>query len=220
MLVPLRTICAASLVSLASCATFGARQDPRALLLEPSNPAVNVQAPPTYRVRFETTKGPFVMEVARDWAPRGADRFYNLARLGFYDGAAFYRVAPGFVVQFGLPADPVLAAVWRPLPLEDDPVRESNQRGFVSYAMAGPDSRTVQLFINLADNRPLDLQGFAPVGRIVEGMDVVDSLYAGYGDGGFFTPSPDQIMIELEGAAYLEREFPLLDTIMRLEVLQ
>lgn len=220
MRVSLRTICAVVLFPLTACSTLGRTESAAAILMNPAHPGMNAAAPASYQIRFETTKGPIVMEVTREWAPRGADRLYNLARRGFYDGAAFYRVVPGFVVQFGLPADPALGAVWRDLPIEDDPVRESNRRGYVSYATSGPDSRTVQLFINLADNSPLDLQGFAPVGRIVEGMEVVDSLYAGYGDGGLFSAGPDQTRLALEGSAYLEQAFPLLDRIISARVLE
>lgn len=215
----LQTLSAAILLPLASCATLGIGAGSRNVLMDPAHPAMNAQAPATYRVQFETTKGPFVMEVTRELAPRGADRFYNLARRGYYDGAHFFRVVPGFVVQFGLPADPAVATVWRAQRMEDDPVRESNRRGYVSFASAGPNTRTAQVFINLVDNVGLDRQGFAPFARIVEGMAVVDSLYAGYGDGAGFTPGPDQFRIEAEGAPYLDREFPLLDKIVDAEVL-
>ncbi len=204
------------LIPLTSCATLG--RTPRSVLLDPASPAMNVQAPPTYNVRFETTKGTIVMEVVREWAPRGADRFFNLVRHGYYDGAHFFRVVPGFVVQFGLAADPATSTVWRGQRLPDDPVVESNRRGFVSFAMAGPNTRTAQVFVNLADNSPLDRQGFAPFARIVEGMEVVDSLYSGYGDGVGFVPGPDQGRIEAEGSEYLEREFPLLDEILSARV--
>lgn len=203
---------ASLLLPLGSCAMLGS--NPRAVLLDPAHPAMNVQAPDSYQVRFETTKGPFVMEVVREWAPNGADRFFNLVRHGYYDGAHFFRVVAGFVVQFGLAADPALSTVWRSQRMQDDPPRESNRRGYVTFATAGPNTRTAQVFINLADNSPLDRQGFAPFARIVEGMEVVDSLYSGYGDGVGFTPGPDQSRIEAEGSAYLDQEFPLLDEIV------
>ena len=133
-------------------------------------------------MRFETGKGAFVVEAHRDWAPRGADRFYNLVRAGFFDDSRFFRVRAGFIAQFGIPGDPAVAAVWQNRTIPDDPARQSNARGFVSYAMTGPGARTTQLFINLGDNSRLDKDGFAPVGRVVEGMEVVDRLYAGYGE--------------------------------------
>ena len=203
---------AALLLPLASCAMLGA--NPRAILLDPTSSAMKVESPASYQVRLETTGGPIVMEVVREWAPVGADRFFNLVRHGYYDGAHFFRVVPGFVLQFGLPADPALAEVWTNQRMPDDPVRESNRRGYVSFATSGPDARTAQLFINLADNAPLDEQGFAPFARVIEGMAVVDSLYSGYGDGVGFVPGPDQARIQAEGSEYLEREFPLLDRIL------
>jgi cyclophilin family peptidyl-prolyl cis-trans isomerase len=133
-------------------------------------------------VRFETSKGAFVVEVTRAWAPRGADRFYNLVRAGYYDDVAFFRVIEGFMVQFGIHGDPRANAVWREARIPDDPVAQSNRRGMVTYAMAGPDTRTTQLFINFRDNKGLDGQGFAPFGAVVEGLAVVDSLYSGYGE--------------------------------------
>jgi peptidyl-prolyl cis-trans isomerase A (cyclophilin A) len=169
-------------------------------------------------VLFETTRGDFVMEVNRAWAPLGADRFHNLVRFGFYDGAGFFRVVPGFVVQFGLPAQPVLTSTWRGAPLDDDPIRESNVRGTVSYAMTGPNSRTTQVFINLGENSRLDAQGFAPFGRIVSGMEVVESLYSGYGEGAPRGAGPDQLRVMEEGSAYLQREFPQLDFIRRARI--
>lgn len=180
---------------------------------------MNAQAPASYQVYFETTKGPFVMQVVREWAPRGADRFFNLVQHGYYDGAYFFRVEPGFVVQFGLAADPAVSSVWRGQRLQDDPVVQSNHRGYVSFASAGPDTRTAQIFINLSDNAALDAQGFAPFARIAEGLAVVDSLYAGYGGGAGFSPGPDQGRILAEGSAYLERDFPLLDEILSARVI-
>ena len=150
-------------------------------LLDP--PHATEQAPDRFRVRFETTKGPFVIEVTRAWAPRGADRFYNLVRVGYYDDVAFFRVIENFMVQFGIHGDPAVNAAWRQARIPDDPVTQSNKRGMVTYAMAGPDTRTTQLFINFRDNAGLDGQGFSPFGRVVEGLSVVDSLYSGYGEG-------------------------------------
>ena len=161
-----------------------------AALLDPSR--ATERAPARFRVRFETTKGPFVVEVTRAWAPRGADRFYNLVRAGYYDDVAFFRVIEGFMVQFGINGDPRVNAAWQAARIPDDPVTQSNRRGMVTYAMAGPDTRTTQLFINFRDNKGLDGQGFAPFGGVVEGLAVVDSLYSGYGEGAPRGMGPDQ----------------------------
>lgn len=177
--------------------------------LDPASPQMQVTAPATYRARFETSAGGFTVEVTRAWAPLGADRLYNLVRNGFYDGARFFRVLPGFVVQFGLPASPAVAARWHAASIPDDPVLQRNVRGTLTFATAGPATRTTQLFINLGDNLPLDSQGFSPIGRVVDGMDVVDRIYAGYGE------QPDQGMIETRGNAYLQAQFPRLDSIAR-----
>jgi peptidyl-prolyl cis-trans isomerase A (cyclophilin A) len=174
-------------------------------LLSPA--ALKAQAPETFDVKFATTKGDFVMRVTRAWAPRGADRFYNLVKNGFYDGCAFFRIVPGFVVQFGLSAYPAVSSKWAAAPIPDDPVKASNKRGFVSYAMAGAGTRTTQIFINLADNVRLDGSGFAPLGEVVEGMSVVDQLHSGYGE------APRQDLISARGKTYLESEFPKLDTV-------
>jgi peptidyl-prolyl cis-trans isomerase A (cyclophilin A) len=169
------------------------------------------KAPDRFRVRFETTKGQFVIEVTRAWAPRGADRFYNLVRAGYYDDVAFFRVIGNFMVQFGINGDPAVNRVWRQAQIQDDPVTQSNKRGMVTYAMAGPDSRTTQLFINFKDNTGLDGQGFAPFGRVVEGLPVVDSLYPGYGEGAPNGMGPEQGRAQAEGNAYLKGSFPKLD---------
>ncbi len=173
-------------------------------------------APPLFEVKFETSKGDFVMEVHRDWAPIGTDRFYNLVRTGFYDDSRFYRVRAGFIVQFGLPGDPAVTTVWKDRAMPDDPVVESNEKGFVAYAMTGPDTRTTQLYISLDDNTRLDDQGFAPIGRIVEGMDVVVRLYAEYDESaGGGMRGGNQGKILAEGNAHLDAEFPNLDTLDR-----
>jgi peptidyl-prolyl cis-trans isomerase A (cyclophilin A) len=178
---------------------------PRPNLLNPAT--LKKQAPPVYRARFTTTRGDFVIEVTRAWAPLGADRFYNLVRNGFYDDAAFFRVVPGFVVQFGIPAKPAVARAWYQARVADDPVAQSNQRGYVTFATSGPNSRTTQIFINYGDNAGLDPQGFAPFGMVVQGMDIVDSLNSEYGQ------QPNQGRITNEGKAYLDKEFPRLDVI-------
>ncbi len=178
-------------------------------LLDP--PHATEQAPDRFRVRFETTKGPFVIEVTRAWAPRGADRFYNLVRVGYYDDVSFFRVIENFMVQFGIHGDPAVNAAWRQARIPDDPVTQSNKRGMVTYAMAGPDTRTTQLFINFRDNAGLDGQGFSPFGRVVEGLSVVDSLYSGYGEGAPSGAGPEQGRAQGEGNAYLKSRFPKLD---------
>jgi peptidyl-prolyl cis-trans isomerase A (cyclophilin A) len=169
------------------------------------------RAPAQFRARFETTKGAFVIEVTRAWAPRGADRFYNLVRAGYYDDVAFFRVIEGFMVQFGIHGDPAVNQVWREARIPDDPVSQSNKRGMVTYAMAGPDTRTTQLFINFRDNAGLDGQGFSPFGRVVEGMTVVDALYSGYGEGAPRGMGPEQGRAQMEGNRYLRSSFPRMD---------
>jgi peptidyl-prolyl cis-trans isomerase A (cyclophilin A) len=176
-----------------------------------ANPsALRETAPATFKARFETSKGAFVVDVNRDWAPNGADRFYNLVKNGFYDGVRFFRVLEDFMAQFGINGDPKISAAWREARIQDDPVKQSNRRGFVTYAMAGPNTRTSQLFINFNDkNAALDRQGFAPFGRVSSGMDVVDSIYKGYGE------TPDQGRIQAEGNAYLAKNFPRLDFVKK-----
>ena len=171
------------------------------------------QAPATYQVRFETSGGDFVVEVTRDWAPLGADRFYNLVKHGFYDDARFFRVISNFMIQFGINGNPNLAALWRSAMIQDDPVKESNRRGYITYAMAGPNTRTTQVFINFQNNSGLDGQGFAPFGKVTSGMDVVDKLYSGYGEGAPSGKGPAQGRIQMEGNAYLKKAFPRLDYI-------
>ncbi len=175
---------------------------------------LDLRAPAVYRARFVTTKGEFVIEVHRAWAPRGADRFYNLVKFGFFNGTRFFRVVPGFVVQFGLSGNPRLNQIWSHAAIKDDPVDQSNMPGMVTYATGGPNTRTTQVFINLRDNSMnLDSKGFAPFGRVVEGMSVVEALYGGYGDGPPFGDGPDQNLITKKGEAYLSAKFPKLDEI-------
>jgi len=181
-----------------------------------ANPAaLDEQAPATYNVKFDTSKGAFVITVHRDWAPAGADRFYNLVKNGFYDNARFFRVISGFMVQFGIHADPKVSAVWREARIPDDPVKQSNKRGLITFATAGPNTRTTQVFINFGDNGALDRQGFAPFGQVVSGMNVVDALFAGYGEGAPSGQGPEQGRIQREGNAYLTRDFAKLDYIKK-----
>lgn len=181
-----------------------------------SNPAaLRETAPATYKARFETSKGAFVVDVTREWAPNGADRFYNLVKNGFYDGVRFFRVLDGFMAQFGINGDPAISAKWREARISDDPVRQSNRRGFITYAMAGPNTRTSQVFINFGDNGALDKQGFSPFGQVSSGMNVVDTLYSGYGEGAPRGQGPDQGRVQTEGNAYLAKNFPRLDFVKK-----
>ena len=202
----------------AATAPSPAAPSARAALLDPSR--ATERAPARFRVRFETTKGPFVVEVTRAWAPRGADRFYNLVRAGYYDDVAFFRVIDGFMVQFGINGNPRANAAWQAARIPDDPVTQSNRRGMVTYAMAGPDTRTTQLFINYRDNKGLDAQGFAPFGQVVEGLAVVDSLYSGYGEGAPRGMGPDQGRAQGEGNAYLRGSFPKMDFVKTARVVK
>jgi peptidyl-prolyl cis-trans isomerase A (cyclophilin A) len=181
-----------------------------------ANPAaLTEQAPATYKAKFETSKGVFVLEVTRAWAPCGADRFYNLVKNGFYDNARFFRVISGFMVQFGINGNPAISAKWHDANIQDDPVRQSNRRGTISFATAGPNTRTTQVFINFVDNSNLDGMGFAPFGKVVLGMNVVDALYAGYGEGEPQGNGPSQGRLQAEGNAYLARHFPRMDYIKK-----
>lgn len=175
--------------------------------------ALTEQSPATFSVAFDTSKGRFVVDVHRDWAPLGADRFYNLVQAGFFTDVRFFRVIGGQLAQFGMHGDPAVQAAWRDAEIQDDPVRHGNTRGAVSFASRGPNTRTTQLFINLRDNSPYDRLGFAPFGEVVSGIEVVDSIYSGYEE------RPDQPRIDQEGNAYLTREFPNLDYIQKATVL-
>ncbi len=169
--------------------------------------AASVTAPDSFRVAFETTRGNFVVQVNRAWAPAGADRFYDLLNKKFYDGDKFFRVVPDFVAQFGLNGDPGVSAAWNDKRIMDDSVRHSNTKYTLTFADQGPNTRTYQMFLNLKDNANLDHAGFAPIGTVVEGKAVVDSLYSGYGE------TPDQGMIQAQGNDYLNHMFPKLDGI-------
>src|SRR3954453_16589291 len=185
----------------------------KAKLKTPS--ALTEQAPATYKAKFDTSKGVFVVQVNRDWAPNGADRFYNLVKNGFFDNTRFFRVIPDFMVQFGINGDPKLSPAWRNAKIPDDAVKQSNKRGNITFATSGPNSRTTQVFINFKDNAGLDRQGFAPFGQIVTGMDVVDKLYAEYGEGAPSGRGPEQMRVQSEGNAYLNKDFPKLDFIKK-----
>jgi peptidyl-prolyl cis-trans isomerase A (cyclophilin A) len=180
-------------------------------LLHPET--LKFKAPAEYDVKFVTTAGEFTMHVTRAWAPLGADRFYNLVRHHYYDGNAFFRVLSGFMAQFGMSPFPQVSAAWDNADIKDDPVVQSNNRGFVSFAMAGPNTRTTQLFINFGNNAPLDKSGFAPFAQVTDGMDVVDKLYNAYGEGAPDGRGPDQGLVMQQGRAYLEKNFPKLDVI-------
>jgi len=180
------------------------------------NPAgLREQAPATYKARFDTTKGVFVIEVTRAWAPKGADRFYNLVKNGFYDNVRFFRVVSGFMVQFGINGDPGIMARWRTAQISDDPVSQSNTRGMITFAMAGPNTRTSQVFINFGDNSQLDKMGFSPFGRVLSGMNVVDAINAEYGEGAPRGRGPDQSRIQNEGNTYLSKDFPRMDYVKK-----
>ena len=177
-------------------------------------------APAVFRVRVESTQGAFVLEVHRDWAPTGADRFYNLVRAGFYDDSRFYRVTPRFA-QFGIAGDPAIAGIWRTVAIADDPVRESNTRGRFAFAMTGPNARTTQIYICKTDMSAQDKDGFAPLGTVVEGMEAVDRLYAGYGEGsGGGMRGGRQGRIFAEGNAHLDRDFPKLEKLVRAQLVR
>jgi peptidyl-prolyl cis-trans isomerase A (cyclophilin A) len=203
-------ILAGTLVLLSVCGTPALSQG------NLGNPAaLREQAPATYKARFDTSKGVFVIQVERAWAPNGADRFYNLVKNGFYDNVRFFRVISGFMVQFGINGDPGVSAKWREARIADDPVKQSNRRGYITYAMAGPNTRTSQVFINFADNTGLDQQGFSPFGRVIQGMEVVDKLNAEYGEGAPRGRGPDQGRLQMEGNAYLQKDYPRMDFVKK-----
>jgi peptidyl-prolyl cis-trans isomerase A (cyclophilin A) len=177
------------------------------LLLRPT--LLKDKAPETYQVKFSTTRGDFTLTVTRAWAPIGADRFYNLVKHHFYDDATVFRVVPNFVAQFGLSAYPPVSAAWKNANLTDDPVMQSNKKGYITFATAGPNTRTTQVFINLVDNVRLDKMGFAPFGQVTEGMNAVDLFYDQYGD----ASGPDQDQIEKQGKPYIDKGWPKLDVI-------
>lgn len=199
-------ICIAALcASLAGCSSSSNNAKP----LTPADTAIRSgPAPSEFKASFDTSRGTFLVLVHRDWSPLDADRFYQLIKIGFFDGARFFRVVPGFIVQFGINGDPRIQEQWHEQNVPDDPVKEKNQRGTLAFAKAGPNTATTQIFINLGNNSgSLDPQGFSPFGGVVEGMSVVDNLYSGYGE------QPQQPQIEGQGNQYLETNFPKLDYI-------
>ena len=178
--------------------------------------ALTEKAPATFQAKFDTSKGAFAIAVHRDWAPTGADRFYNLVKNGFYDDCRFFRVLDGFMAQIGINGTPAVQSSWRNATIQDDPVKESNKRGFVTFAKSSaPNSRSTQIFINYKDNTGLDRQGFAPFGEVTSGIEVVDKLYSGYGEGAPGGRGPEQSKIQAEGNAYLMKEFPKLDYVKK-----
>ena len=190
---------------------------------EPPNPLLSPRrftetAPATFRARFETSAGDFLIEVHREWAPLGADRFYNLVQAGFYDDTRIYRVVAGFMAQFGLNGDPYVNVAWQNSFIVDDPVTQRNRRGRVAFAKGGVHTRTTEVFISYRDNGSLDDDGFAPVGEVVEGMDVVDAVYAEYGDGPPRGDGPYHAMVRARGNDYLDADFPELTRIVRATV--
>lgn len=208
----LATFCAVAIAALAGAQTSGLDLS-KAKLRDPA--ALTDRAPDTFKARFDTSKGPFVVEVHRDWAPLGADRFYNLVANGYYDDCRFFRVISGVMAQTGINGTPAIQTAWRRATIRDDAVKQSNKRGFMSFSTAGADTRSTQVFINLADNPRYDKLGMAPFGQIVSGMENADRLYSGYGDGAPNGNGPVQQRIQTEGNAYLVKEFPKLDYVKK-----
>ena len=188
-----------------------------AALTDPSK--FNEKAPDGFKVKFTTTKGDVIIQISRDLSPNGADRFYNLVKGGFFTDIAFFRVIPGFMGQFGIHGDPAVAAAWKVAKIEDDKVKGSNIRGAITFAMAGPNTRTTQFFINLANNPNLDSSGFSPFGKVIEGMDVINKINGEYGEGAPNGSGPEQGRVQAEGNAYLQKDFPRLDYIKSASVL-
>lgn len=189
-------------------------------LLDPESPEWTKEAPAEFIVQIETTKGNFELEIVRKNAPIGVDRFYNLVRLGYYNDARFHRVVPGFITQFGLAGNPEYSKIWMNQPIQDDPNQISNVRGTIAFAFTEPGTRTTQLYINMVDNSRLDAGGFAPLGKVLKGMDVVDAIYGGYGESsGGGVRKGDQSKIVESGNTYLDKEFPLLDELIRATIL-
>jgi peptidyl-prolyl cis-trans isomerase A (cyclophilin A) len=176
------------------------------------------QAPEEYKVLMETSAGNVVIAVHRAWAPIGADRFYNLVKIGYYNDTRIYRVVTDFMAQWGFNGEPRVNAVWRNAPIADDPVTQTNRRGTVTFATSGPNARTTQVFINYGNNDFLDESGFSPFGEVVEGLDVALKFHAGYGDGPPQGQGPNQQQIFSEGNAYLDASFPELTKIIKMSI--
>ena len=189
-------------------------------LQDPKSPSVTLTAPAEFKAKLETSKGDIVVKVVREWSPKGADRFFSLVKNGYYDECRFYRVLPKYVAQVGIHGDPKIAQKWREAPIDDDPVKQKNTRGRVTFAKGGPNSRTTNIFINLRDSTSLDSQGFAPFGEVLEGMDIADQLHSGYGDGAPKGRGPSQKRIYEEGNAWLQKDFKDLDFIKTAKVVE
>lgn len=203
-----------SLIATSLCLSLGVAAEQEAKPAPAADPAkLTEKAPDAFKAQFETTKGKFTIEVTRSLAPNGADRFYNLVKSGYFKDIALFRVIKGFMCQFGIHGDPAVSAKWRGANIQDDPVKGSNTRGTITFATAGPNTRTTQLFINFVDNANLDGMGFSPFGKVVEGMDVVDKINGEYGEGAPRGRGPDQGRVQQEGNAYLKKDFPNLDYI-------
>jgi cyclophilin family peptidyl-prolyl cis-trans isomerase len=218
-----KTLSVAALVFAATALLSGLsrRQERESPLSKPDAAEVNRRAPDKFRVQLDTSKGPIMLEIVRDWAPDGVDRFYNLVRAGYYDGARFFRVIEAKWAQFGINGDPRISKIWRERTILDDPRRESNVRGTIAFAFAVPNGRTTQLFFNLRDNSAThDAEPFVPIGRVISGTDVADSLYSGYGEtsGGGIRAGHQQPLFD-GGNEYLRKNFPKLDYMRRATVL-
>jgi len=199
----------------------GCGDKPPKELLEPNDEALKAPSPDTYKVKFETNEGDIIVEVHRDWSPNGADRLYHLVNYKFYDGVRFFRVIKGFMAQFGYHGDPKIGNVWKVKTFPDDSVKQSNLRGYVTFAKSAlPNSRSTNLFINYRNNSMLDSQGFSPIGKVIEGMEVVDKLYGGYGEGAPRGKGPSQAKIQQEGNVYLKSSFPELDYIKKARIIE
>jgi peptidyl-prolyl cis-trans isomerase A (cyclophilin A) len=199
-----------TLIALSATAAVGAQTAPAAATKLRNPAALTEKAPATYKAKFDTSAGAFVVQVHRDWAPLGADRFYNLVKNGFFDDARFFRVIDNFMVQFGINGNAAVQQAWLNTQLKDDPVKQSNKTGYITFATAGPNTRTTQVFINFKDNAGLDRQGFAPFGEVTSGMDVVNKLYSGYGE----KPNAGNAYL-MKGNAYVTKDFPKLDYIKK-----
>jgi peptidyl-prolyl cis-trans isomerase A (cyclophilin A) len=211
-------ICLVLLFAATTFAEEAAAAKPNPALLDPT--LATEQAPELYRVKMETTAGDFVIEVHREWAPRGADRFYNLVKIGYYTEVAFFRVLAGFMAQAGFHGDPAVSKVWLNSRFKDDPVKQSNKQGMVTFATGGPNTRSAQIFVNYGDNSYLDESGFAPFGKVVEGFESVKGLYSGYGEGEPNGKGPGQGKAYRLGNKYLKAEFPELDYIKSASIVE